>query len=228
MTTDPSDSSALIVLEGIDGSGTTTQAALLADALQARGHRAHLTRQPSTGPIGLVIREIIRGGHRLPDGDAPSEGTMALLFAADRSDHMEREVIPSLDAGWLVISARWTASAYAYQTAGLHPTVAYPHEQWLAELDLNSEKLPRPGFVPDCEIWLRCRPEVANTRRVAAGMRIDRYDDLAFQHELAAAYERVMSRGGRDGTTVEVDGEASVGEVHRRVLEVVLERLRSR
>ena len=213
----PADAGALIVLEGIDGSGTTTQAALLADALQARGYRAHLTRQPSLGPIGLVIREILRGQHPLPDGSKPNDETMALLFAADRSDHLEREVIPSLDGGWLVISARWTASAYAYQTAGTNPVAIAERETWLTSLGESGE--------PDCEIWLRVRPEIAYARRVKAGLRSDRYSDLAFQLELAAAYERVMTHGGRDGSTVEIDGELSIGEVHERVLAAVLERV---
>ncbi len=63
-----------IVLEGIDGSGTTTQLDRLAAHLAARGRRALATREPSHGPIGRLLREILLGGHRLPDGRAASTG----------------------------------------------------------------------------------------------------------------------------------------------------------
>ena len=63
------------------------------------GRRVHATREPSTGPVGRLLREILLGGHRLPDG-APADGrAMALLFAADRRDHLRREIEPALAAG---------------------------------------------------------------------------------------------------------------------------------
>src|SRR4051794_6976812 len=85
-----------VALEGIDGSGTTTQLPLLVAHLQARGRRAVATREPSTGPIGRLLRELLLGQHALPDG-APTAGqAMALLFAADRCDHLRREIEPAL------------------------------------------------------------------------------------------------------------------------------------
>src|SRR5436305_11629473 len=104
-----------IVLEGIDGSGTTTQLDRLAAHLAARGRRVHATREPSAGPIGRMLREILLGGHRLPDG-APADGlAMALLFAADRRDHLRREIEPALAAGMDVIWVRSVLSTLAYQ-----------------------------------------------------------------------------------------------------------------
>lgn len=213
---DPSDSSALIVLEGIDGSGTSTQAALLANALQARGYKTHVTKQPSLGPIGLLIRDILQGRHRLPDGGTPGEDVMALLFAADRADHIQREVIPAMDSGYLVISARWLMSSLAYQTAGVSAGGVRDREQWIC--DLNEQETRRP----DCEIWLRVSPAVALARREAARIPVDRYTDPSFQERLAVAYERVMAYGGAHGDTIEVNGELGVQEVHEAVLEAVL------
>ena len=76
-----------IVLEGIDGSGTTTQLERLAARLRARGRRVVATREPTPGPIGLLLREILMGRHANPDGTSMDGRAMALLFAADRRDH---------------------------------------------------------------------------------------------------------------------------------------------
>ncbi len=81
-----------IVLEGIDGSRTTTQLERVAERLRARGRRVATTREPSPGPIGLLLREILRGTHANPDGTSQDGRAMALLFAADRRDHLRREI----------------------------------------------------------------------------------------------------------------------------------------
>src|SRR6185503_20411145 len=104
---------ALIVLEGVDGAGTTTQVRLLAERLRARGSRVHTTAEPSSGPIGKLLRRALSG--RLTDGDAPDAArpswqTLALLFAADRLDHLAREVEPELAAGAIVLCDRYDHS----------------------------------------------------------------------------------------------------------------------
>jgi len=96
----------LIVLEGLDGAGTTTQARRLVEHLRRRGQRAHGTREPSDGPIGRLIREMLVGQHAVAAG-AIRQSTFGLLFAADRMDHLQREVEPQLAAGVTVISDRW-------------------------------------------------------------------------------------------------------------------------
>jgi len=103
-----------IVIEGLDGSGKTTQAMLLAEKL-SRTYRVHLTAEPSRGKIGTFIREgILYEQVRLP---VEAE---ALLFAADRIEHMQTELKPALDEGKIVICDRYTYSTLAYQgSAGL-------------------------------------------------------------------------------------------------------------
>ena len=105
-----------VVLEGMDGAGTTTQAARLAEALRARGVHVRLTREPSDGPIGMMVRQVLTGRIVSPAGRAPGWATMALLFAADRMDHVESEIEPFLLAGGTVISDRYDASSLAYQS----------------------------------------------------------------------------------------------------------------
>src|SRR5262245_11899957 len=106
-----------IVIEGIDGAGTTTQTARLADALRARNVRVHATREPSDGPVGMLLRQILTGRIVTP-GEVSSlrSAKLALLFAADRLDHLEAEILPRLSAGECVVSDRYDHSTVAYQS----------------------------------------------------------------------------------------------------------------
>jgi dTMP kinase len=103
-----------IVIEGLDGSGKTTQAILLAKRLNS-SHNTVLTAEPSRGKIGTFIRESCL----YEDKRLPTEAE-ALLFAADRVEHMQNEIKPALDEGKLVICDRYVYSSIAYQgSAGL-------------------------------------------------------------------------------------------------------------
>ena len=104
-----------LVLEGIDGSGTTTQLDRALKYVRNRGFPAVATREPSTGPIGRLLREALLGRLGMPDGARMDGRTMALLFAADRIDHLQREIEPHLAAGTTVISDRYLLSSLAYQ-----------------------------------------------------------------------------------------------------------------
>src|SRR5580704_3077298 len=105
-----------VVLEGIDGSGTTTHVARLADRLRARKELVRTTREPSDGPVGTLVRQVLTGRVVVPGGLAPGWATMALLFAADRMDHVESEIAPFIDQGGVVVSDRYDASSLAYQS----------------------------------------------------------------------------------------------------------------
>ena len=119
-----------IVLEGIDGSGTTTQGHDLTNHLRGRRKQTVYTREPSTGPVGMLIRLALTGrlkgyvqnGVVQNNKDSGvemstelSSSTMALLFAADRADHIEAEIKPNLNKGRTVIADRYLMSSIAYQ-----------------------------------------------------------------------------------------------------------------
>src|SRR4051812_26512346 len=111
-----------VVFEGIDGSGTTTQAELYASHLRQKKRLVHVTREPSGGPVGAMLRQILTRRVVLPSGSHAE--TMALLFAADRLDHVETEVLPLLRDGYVVVSDRYDLSSILYQavTSGIEPT----------------------------------------------------------------------------------------------------------
>jgi dTMP kinase len=185
-----------LVLEGIDGSGTTTQLARLQARLQGRGRRVLATREPSSGPVGRLLREILLGQHRLPGG-APADGlAMALLFAADRRDHLRREIEPALADGMDVISDRYVMSSLAYQAEEADRT-------WVADLARDV----RP---PDLTLLLDVPVDVAAARRRAAGRVTERYDDDAVQARVAENYRRLAAAD--PGARV-LDGSGSVTEV---------------
>ena len=193
-----------IVLEGIDASGTTTQLGLLERHLQGRGRRVHATREPSTGPIGRLLREILLGGHRSPAG-APVDGlAMALLFAADRRDHLAREIDPALAAGSDVVSDRYLLSSLAYQAQEAE-------RDWVAGLARELRE-------PDLTLLLDLPVEVAAERRRAAGRPDERYDADAVQARVAARYRELCSG---DPRAVTIDAARSVAEVATAVAATV-------
>ncbi len=100
-----------ITFEGIDGSGKSTQARLLAEHLRASGHAVVLTREPGGSPGAEEIRRLVLEG----DPDRWSAETEILLFTAARRDHLERVIEPALRAGKIVISDRFADSTRMYQ-----------------------------------------------------------------------------------------------------------------
>ncbi len=200
-----------IVLEGLDGAGTTTQAQLLCERLRREGRRAHVTAEPSSGPVGALIRQILKGrigGGR--GGKGPFVGWgLALLFAADRQDHVHTEIAPKLLDGIDVVCDRFTMSSLAYQGAQLGDV------RWIQEIN-------REAAGTDVVIFLRVRPEVALRRRHAASVDRDIFEVDAFQRKVARSYEESIRRLRRAGeTVVELDGEAPVEDVADAVWRVV-------
>ena len=185
-----------IVLEGIDGSGTTTQLTRLTAYLGGLGRRVHATREPSDGPVGRLVREILLGGHRGPDGAEVDGRAMALLFAADRRDHLRREIEPALASGIDVVTDRYLLSSLAYQAEEAE-------RDWVAGL----ARAVRP---PDLTLLLDVPVSVAAARRRAAGRSTERYDEDGFQARVAANYRRLAS--GDPGIVV-LDGSGTVDAV---------------
>jgi dTMP kinase len=199
-----------VVIEGLDGAGTTTQVARLVDALRARKGPVRATREPSDGPIGTMIRQVLTGRIVLPAGRAPGWATMALLFAADRLDHVEAEIEPYLATGGTVVSDRYDASSLAYQSVvsrrGGSDTI-----EWIRSLN-------RQALRPDLTIALDVSPDVAAARRQARGEPLQLYEQNEVQRALAVFYKDLATHMKGDRVVI-VPADGPVEEVHAQVVD---------
>ena len=165
-----------ISFEGIDGSGKSTQARLLAAGLRATGAEVIETREPGGAPGAEAIRRLLVEG----DPGRWSPETEALLFTAARRDHLERTIRPALARGATVITDRFADSTRVYQgvaRAGLRPMVDALHGLAI-------------GIEPDLTLVLDLAPEVALARGLARGGAEDRFErlGLGFQQRLRAGF----------------------------------------
>jgi dTMP kinase len=191
-----------IVLEGVDRSGKTTQARLLAEALRLRGFEVVLTQEPSEGATGKKIRDYLAG----PTRHLRPEEELA-LFMADRREHVARVIGPALSQNKVVISDRYYFSSAAYQGAlGLDP------EQILAA---HQEFAPQPNLV----IFLTLPVAETATRRRGKPSQVS--EDLAYLERVAAIYD--VFRGAH---LHRVDAAGAIEETHAKVLAVTLEAIR--
>ena len=198
-----------VVLEGIDGAGTTTQVARLADRLRKDGgFPVRATREPSDGPIGSLVRQVLTGRIVAPEGRAPGWATMALLFAADRMDHVESEIEPFLAVGGVMISDRYDASSLAYQSvsSGSGGDTAV---EWIRSLNGHAMR-------PNLTIVIDLAPDLAAERRASRGEAAQLYEQNEVQRALAVFYRDLAKHMPADRIVV-VDGSGTVDEVHGRV-----------
>jgi dTMP kinase len=205
----------LIVLEGVDGSGTTTQARLLGQALTRLGRQAVLTAEPTAGPVGALLRRALT--HALRDAaDQPVEldfAALALLFAADRLDHNTRVLRPALAAGKSVISDRYTLSSLLYQSL-----TAPQDRDWLPWLrQINAQAL-----VPDLVLVLDVPAKTASERRQSRGGAAELFERESLQRRLCEAYASAESAW--PGVNIRhLDGARPAAQVAGEILENVLE-----
>lgn len=198
----------LVVLEGIDGAGTTTQVARLAERLQAIDVPVRATREPSDGPIGLLARQVLTGRIPRPGGGAPGWATMALLFAADRMDHVETEIDPYVARGIVVVSDRYEASSLAYQSLS-RGAAAEEAIEWIRAINAHARR-------PDLTIVLDVSAELAADRRAGRGEAAQLYEQDEMQRALATFYRELPQHMPQDSIAM-VDGSGTVEAVEERV-----------
>ncbi len=189
-----------IVFEGLDGAGTTTQANLLAERLRKDGRTAYLAHQPSEGPVGLLIRQILAGRAATTQADGKlgvvDERVMALLFAADRLDHLNSQIEPRLARGEDVILDRYTLSSLAYQGS----TVSH-------EFINHANRFARR---PDLTLFLYVPASVALERVRSRGAKLERYETA---HQLALIEREYSRLVGTLASVVSIDGTRPIAEV---------------
>ncbi|MFZ5468465.1 MAG: dTMP kinase [Myxococcota bacterium] len=194
-----------VVLEGIDGAGTTTQAEAIGAALTGEGRKVLVTREPSDGPVGSLARQALVGKLSVSGvRPAPSPATMALLFAADRVDHLAAEIIPAMQRGEIVICDRYLLSSLAYQGAEL-PLA------WV-------EQINNQAVLPDLTLFLEVDVQTAALRRARRGGAAELYDSEEKQRRIAKQYLAVIRRRAAKERIVRLDGSLPAAEVTRLAL----------
>jgi dTMP kinase len=172
-----------IAVEGIDGAGTTTFAQGLSATLAASGLAVHRTAEPSTGPVGRLLRELLKSA------DTPDPAVYALLFAADRRHHWLTEILPNLQKGTWVITDRYVLSSLAYQ--GIDEDVA-----WVSHCNARA---PLPGVT----FFLDLPFDVAQARIQNRGGLRENLEDADFQEKVAQRYRDLSRNFGSSLVTLD-------------------------
>ncbi len=203
-----------IVLEGIDGSGTTTQARALVEWLTRKGELVLGTHEPTDGPIGNMLRQVLRGrllavpsvggGEARPVPMDPS--AVALLFAADRLDHLHHQIVPHLEAGYHVICDRYVVSSLAYQSL---------------DVDLRFVRaINEKALKPDLTVFLRVPADVAMARIETTRSQRESFEQLPLQRRIASNYDKILETW-RDSEVVVIDGQDELSVVTIRTRQAV-------
>ena len=197
-----------IVFEGGEGAGKSTQMAALRKWLEARGEQVITTREPGGTAIGGRIRKLLLDN----EASEMEPRTEALLYAADRAQHVAEVIRPSLEAGKIVVSDRFVDSSLAYQgiARGLGLDEIYQISSWATG-----------GLIPNLVIYLQVDPQIAMHRVDRDRDRIEN-EDRDFHERVAAAYVQLAKKFPE--RFVVVDAARSPAEVHQEVVTTFTER----
>jgi dTMP kinase len=186
-----------IVLDGVDGSGNSTHSRLLAKWIhETLRLEVLLTKEPTSGPVGRLIRKYLRA----PKDSTPSAAD-ALLFAADRIEHTEKVLKPALESGAVVVSDRYLESSVAYQSAQGLPV------DWLLSINRYAVK-------PSLNIILDIRPEKSLARKAKI---MDKFEEVAF---LRNVRETFLNRAKTENYPV-VDTSGPLDETQKKIRDIV-------
>ena len=197
-----------ITLEGIDGAGKSTHAALIVEALRSRGANVVATREPGGTPLGEALRGLVLR-------EAMTHDTETLLLFAARREHVERVIRPALARGETVLCDRFTDATYAYQGGGHGVS-----REWIRAL----AQRVHPDCNPDLTFLFDIPPEVSGerlARGVAKGRALDKFEQEAggfFARVRDAYLELAHAEPGRFRV---IDASRPVDEVRVRVAEVL-------
>ncbi|MBN1313688.1 MAG: dTMP kinase [Anaerolineae bacterium] len=203
----------LITFEGPDGSGKTTQLALLAEHLGQQGYLLFQVREPGGTPIGEQVRNVL---HSMANQEMNPRAEV-LLFSASRAQLIEQAILPALAEGKIVLCDRFYDSTFAYQGYG-------------RGLDLEAlrqlTQFATRGLCPDLTVYIEISPEEGlRRRRQDKSVEWNRLDDLpaVFHRRVHEGYQRLIA--AEPDRWVVIDGERSIEAVQADVRAAVLARL---
>ena len=190
-----------IVIDGIDGSGSTTHSQLLAGFLEYKGFKVHLTHEPSKSEIGQLLRKYLKNKEIPPTTDA-------LLFAADRDLHYHNEIKKKLDEGYIVISDRYIESSIIYQSVQSDRISV----EWIKELNKFVSQA-------DLTIILDIDPKVALARKTEEDL--EKFEDTTFLDKVRDLY---ITRAKQEGFHI-ISSDDIIEFVQEKIQKIILEEL---
>jgi dTMP kinase len=201
-----------IIFEGLDGSGTSTQVALLQKRLLSMQLEVEVTEEPSGGPIGMLIRQALRGRIKL------DMHTLALAFAADRVDHLYNEqngVLKALKEKRIVISDRYVLSSLAYQSLEIDDL------DWLKEINSKIIK-------PELTVFIDTPVEECAKRIAGRSSHYELFHSVEKLNRVRENYLKAMSLVSDYGDTKIFDGSKPIDKLHEEIFHYVLKLLKEK
>lgn len=202
-----------ITFEGPEGCGKTTHSKRLKSYLEGKGYAVLLTQEPGGTMLGKQIREILLSPESILD-----ETSEVYLFAADRSEHVSKIILPALQEGKIVISDRFTDSTLAYQVGGR----GLP-EDLVRYLNMISAK----GLIPDLTFLLDVSPEVGLKRATSNGL-VDRFEKEAIEfHRGVREYYLKIAEENKERIKIVNTEDKTIEEVQNIIRGHINEKLRN-
>ncbi|MDF5718339.1 MAG: dTMP kinase [Rhizonema sp. NSF051] len=201
----------LIVFEGVEGSGKTTQIKLCSSWLQSLDISVVVTREPGGTDLGLELRRLL-----LEAGNSIADKTELLLYAADRSQHVHHNLMPNLAKGAIILCDRYTDSTIAYQGWGRQMNI-----DSIEQLNL----LATDGLQSDLTILLDIDPEIS-LQRILQKRKLDRIEqaDLAFHHRIRQGYLSLAKKSPEK--IVVVNGNQNIEQVELEIQQLLISLLK--
>jgi dTMP kinase len=188
-----------IALEGLDGSGKSTQVKLLAEKLKGQGLKIYTTAEPTTSRIGQIIKDIFK--HKME----ADHRTIAALYAADRLDHLTNKthgILKKIEEGYTVITDRYYFSSYAYH--GTHMDI-----NWV----INANSLSADLLRPDLNIYIDISPEESMKRLNKGRAAIELYESIENLKMVKEKYFEAFELLGAKEKISIIDGKRSEKEI---------------
>ncbi len=188
-----------IAVEGTDGSGKSTQTKLLADRLQAGGHKVYQTFEPTDGHIGKLLRSILKGQI------TADQTAIAAMFLADRLDHLTHPtngLLRKLEEGYTVITDRYYFSSYAYHSM-------YVDMDWVIACNKACADMLRPTAT----LYIDVPPAICMQRIQATREGTELYERADLLEKIHANYQTAFDKLATEETVYQINGNRPVADV---------------
>lgn len=198
-----------IVFEGIDGSGKSTQIQNVSRVLTEQGMNVYTTFEPTDGPVGKLIRQMLSGNIKV------DQRTIASLFAADRTDHLTHEINgmkEKVDQGEIVLCDRYYFSSYAYHSG-------HVDLEWVIQVNALNARMLRP----DLTIFIDVDPSVCFERIQQSRSDLEMYEKIDIMTKVRQNYFNAFDHLKDEENVVIIDGNFLPEKVEKSILDAIIQ-----